>query len=258
LDDLTVVNVECKDELSNVTYLVFVSNTGTILNEPSNNANFDLSSGGSSWTLYANDTFGNSFSQTITLSTDNSAPVISCSANGVAILGLDIYNSSIAIECVISDSSQFHTNYSIQLENMTGYLDSRTMLSAGLIQITLNSNLYHGQIYNVSVTSYDIFGQPANTIIRIHIDRLSPMLTLSSQSKYGYNFGSNRVDSEGEFTVSFYDEYQLSSVETKLECVGLAAKIQTVESVDFNHQIILDKNYIQSCQYSNITLSIIA
>ena len=259
LDDLTVVNVECHDALSNVTYLVFVSNTGTILNKTSNNANFDLSSGGSSWTLYANDTFGNSFSQTITLSTDNSAPVISCSANGVAILGLDIYNSSIAIECVISDSSQFHTDYSIQLENITGYLDSRTMLSAGLIQITLNSNLYHGQIYNVSVISYDIFGQASpNTIIRIHIDRLSPMLTLSSQSKYGYNFGSNRVDSEGEFTVSFYDEYQLSSVETKLECVGLAAKIQTVESVDFNHQIILDKNYIQSCQSDDIALSIIA
>ncbi len=259
LDDSTVVNVSCTDTMSNIESLVMVPSSGQPIEENGiEAADFDLSTS-SVWTFFANDSFGNSYQKNLTIFMDISQPVINCSANGIGFNHSLIVLQNVNINCIISDESSFHTNWTIELEGASSPCNGciRAFLNNSVININNPNPMVDGTVFNVSIISTDAFGNPNERLFKVLIDRLVPTIVSSSVSgALGSSLDTGIIDHDGSFAIIITDINGINHASVTLECEGSNPLSNVgLSGNNITHQ--LNMTYVQNCnsEYVNITVS---
>lgn len=137
------------------------------------------SEGSNTWRVYANDTFGNINSSTVSFFVDSIAPQIQFTAPTPA-NGSVITNSSFILN--VSANDQNLATITLYIFNSSSLVNQTTINASGSLAYTLNDGVYF-----INASAYDTFGNINSTQTRtITIDSTSPSLTIYSPLNTSY------------------------------------------------------------------------
>ncbi|KKK76254.1 hypothetical protein LCGC14_2865510, partial [marine sediment metagenome] len=147
-----------------------------LVNETFNQADWDTIANGTLTTItfYANDSFGNEASQSVSIYVDNLGPLIAINSPS----DNDVFNAT----APIFDVSIFDGNLDTMWYNIGSTSENRTFLVNETFNQADWDTIANGTLTTITFYANDSFGNEASQSVSIYVDRLAPEIMIISPS----------------------------------------------------------------------------